>query len=119
MTTPAPFDLQIYQGDSYDLFFRVKARNGVGDLVYLDLTGSTPKAQIRASKTSPTAAAELTANISDQTTLTGGVLLHITPAVSAALTLTAGVWDCEILFASGDKKTVLAGDVTVTPEVTR
>lgn len=119
MTTPATFDLSIYQGDSYDLFFRVKARNGIGDLVYQDLTGATAKAQIRATKETASVLAEFTCSLSNQTSTPGGVLCRLTPATTAAITATAGVWDCEILYANGDKKTVLAGNVTFTKEVTR
>lgn len=119
MTTPATFDIELYQGDSYDLFFRVKARDNTGSLVYQDLTGCTAKAQIRPNAASTTVSVEMSATISDQTTLTGGVLLHITAVQSAALTITNGVWDVQITYPSGDVRTVLAGTVIVTAEVTR
>lgn len=119
MTTPATFDISIYQGDSYDLFFRVKARNALGDMVYQDLTGATGKAQVRADKTTATVAAEFTCTLSNQSTTPGGMLLHLAPAATTGLTITAGVWDCQITYSNGDVKTVLAGNVTVTKEVTR
>lgn len=119
MTNPAPLDLTIYQGDSHDIFFRLKARDGSGNMVYKDITGCTVKAQIRATKDAATPLAEYTATLSDQTTTTGGCLLHLDPDVTAAIVADLGVWDCEVGFSATDKKTILAGNVTFTKEVTR
>jgi hypothetical protein len=119
VTTPAKFDPEIYQGDSWDLFFRVKARDAGGNLVYQDLTGSTAKAQFRVAASATTILAELTCTLSDQVATTGGVLVRLSPAQSAGLVPGNAKWDCEISYPNGDKRTVLAGDVTVTAEVTR
>lgn len=119
MTTPATYAPEIYQGDSWDLFFRVKARDGSGNMVYQDLTGATPKSQLRATAASGTVLAELTCTLSDQGTTPGGVLVRLSPAQSAALVPGTAEWDCEILYASGDKRTVLKGTATITAEVTR
>lgn len=119
MTTPAVFDPEVYQGDSWDLFFRVKARDAGGNLVYQDLTGATPKAQFRPNAASSTITAELTCTLSNQSTTPGGVLVRLSPAQSAGLAPGNLVWDCEISYSNGDKRTVLAGAVTVIAEVTR
>lgn len=123
MTKPATQDIDIYQGDSFDLFVRVKARDAGGTMVYQNLTGATPKAQIRQSKSNVTVLVEFTCTLSNQTTTPGGVLVHATPAQTAALAATSpgapNVWDLEILYSNGDKRTILAGNASVTAEVTR
>lgn len=119
MTTPASYDLAIYQGDSYDLFFRVKARDTNGVLVYQDLTGSTVKAQYRANAASSTVLLEFSCSLSNQSTTAGGVLVHASAAQTTALAVMTGMWDCQITYPSGDVKTVLRGNVTVTTEITR
>jgi len=101
------------------MLIRVKARNNVGGMDYSDLTGCTPKSQIRATVISATVVAEFVATITDQVTIKGGVLLTLAASVTEAMTLVTGVWDCEILYPNGEKKTVLAGPVTMQPGVTR
>lgn len=116
---PGTHDLDIYKGDSFELFFRIRETDVNGDPAgYVNLTGRVPKAQIRASASSGTVLAEFTAALADQTTAPGGVLLTLTPAQTAALT--NGVWDVQLTTtATGDTKTYLRGTVTVTDEVTR
>lgn len=123
MTQPAALDIALYQGDSFDLFVRVKARDTGGTMVYQNLTGATPKCQMRAAKNNPTVLIEFTCTLSNQTTTPGGVLIHATPANTLGLVATSpgapNVWDLEILYSNGDKKTILAGNASVTAEVTR
>lgn len=118
MTIPALQPLALYQGDSYSLLLRIKARNNLGDMVYQDLTGAIGKSQIRADASSNTVIAEFTCTITDQVTLTGGVLLQLTPAQTSSIVATVAVWDCEILYANGERHTFLSGPVTITKEVT-
>lgn len=121
MTKPATQDIEIMQGDSFDLFFRVKARDAGGTLVYQNQTGNTCKAQYRATKSSASPVlVEFVCSMANQTTTPGGWLIHATPALTAGLSPTTnGVWDVEISYANGDKKTVLAGAVTVFAQVTQ
>lgn len=122
MTTPAKQDIKIRRGDSWDLFFRVKGRSALGDLVYLDLTGCTPKAQIRATSESATVLQEITCTLTDQNTLPGGVLLRLEDSDTSDLAATTSAkWDVEIKWpgVNGDRKTVLEGTVTVTTDITR
>lgn len=119
MTTPATFNITMTRGDSYDLFFRVKARDAGGTLVYQNLTGATVTAQYRETVDSVSALASFVATLSDQGTMPGGVLLHLSPATTAALTQLTGVWDCQIAYSADDVKTVLSGTVTVNKDVTR
>ena len=118
MTTPALQNLEIYQGDSVDMLVRIKARDALGSLVYMDLTDWTPKAQIRLNVGAPTVLAEFTCTKTDQTIMPGGILLHLDPASTASITANEGVWDAEISKSTTDKKTFLAGTVTFTAEVT-
>lgn len=122
MTTPATQNITLKRGDSWDLLARVKGKNALGDLVYLDLTGCTPKAQIRASEDAETPIAEITCTLTDQVTLAGGILLRLEDTATAALApTTSAKWDLEIKWpgVNGDRKTVLAGTVTITADVTR
>lgn len=122
MTTPAIQDIKIRRGDSWDLLARVKGRNSLGDLVYLDLTGCTPKAQVRANAEAASPLVEITCTITDQVTLAGGILLRLEDSDTAALApTTSAKWDLEIKWpgVDGDRKTVLEGDVTITADVTR
>lgn len=118
MTIPAPLPLTLYQGDSFSLFVRIKARDAGGTLVYQNLTGCTVKAQIRLNTEAPQVIAEFSANITEQVTLTGGIVLLLTPAQTAAMTELKAVWDCEVLYSNGDKRTFLAGSVALVKEVT-
>lgn len=120
MTTPADQPIEFTRGDSWDLLARVKGRNGVGDLVYLDLTGCTPKAQIRANPTAVGVLAEITCTLTDQGTMTGGVLCRLEDSVTSALTPGSYVWDLEIKWpgVNGDRKTILSGQVTINTDIT-
>lgn len=121
MTIPAPQDIEFTRGDSWDLLARIKGRNAQGDLIYLDLTGVTPTAQIRATIEAATVLAEITCTLTDQGTLTGGVLLRLEDTDTVALTAGMAVWDLELKWpgVDGDRKTVLGGSVTINPDVTR
>ena len=117
---PATRDITIYQGDTYTLQFRVRNLNTDGTPgTYVDLTGCTPKAQIRTSTSATTVLAEFTATLADQTTTPGGVTLSLTAAQTAALTYGTAVWDAQVTYPSTAVQTFLQGKVTLIYEVTR
>ena len=123
---PAAQDLTIYQGDTYDFFFRLRERvwdSGSETYVagsYIDLTGYTNgKAQIRATPADSTVLAEFTVTLSNQSTIPGGVLLTLTASQTAALPTTGGVWDVQLTSPTAEIRTYIAGAVRVLPEVTR
>jgi hypothetical protein len=105
---PGKFDLQIYQGDSYDWQFKLWQDAAMTNPV--DLTGVTAKAQIRKG-------AGVTGPIELACTVTTPNIVDV--KLTAALSDTAfdGVWDLELDGPSG-VTTVVAGTVTVTPDVT-
>jgi hypothetical protein len=114
---PGTYDIQIYQGDTFRVFFRLRDEGGT----YIDLTGQIAKAQIRSNTDAPTVLAEFSTSIPDQSVLAnrGSVLLTLTSAQTSALT-TGGVWDVQLqVTATGEVNTYLRGTVTVVKEVTR
>jgi hypothetical protein len=117
MSLPVSKNLSIYQGDSYELKFTLyeKDINGEpGDPI--DLTGAVATAEIRATAESGTVLAEFDGSHNS----TGGtVTLVLSPAETAALPATGGVWDVQIEYTDGEVRTYLAGNVAVTKEVTR
>jgi hypothetical protein len=118
---PADYNIEIYKGDTYELFVRVRERLANGDPGdYLDLTGATGKAQVRASEASPTVVAEFTVTLGNQTLTPGAVLLSLSSAETTAMVLaSAGRWDFQITFADGKVRTLLRGTATLILEVTR
>jgi hypothetical protein len=93
------------------LLFRLKDDDGV----YLDLTGCTPKSQVKDS-VGGTLIVEFVADLADQTTTPGGVLLSLDH--TAATGVANGVWDFQVTYPDGSVYTYLYGTVTVTGEVT-
>lgn len=136
---PVAQDINIYQGDVRNFFFRVRQQvfNPLSGLYepgdYTDLTNWTGKSQIRnlAGNQNTSLLAEWTVNIVNQTSTRGGVLLRLSPAQTAALpqsgpTIGAAlaavptlVWDVQLTDPTGDPYTFIAGGVRVLPEVTR
>jgi len=114
---PATLNINIYQGDDYELTFRMKD----GDTnTYVNLTGMTGRAQIRASKDATAVLSTFTVAILDQTVAPGGVYITLTPAQTAAIPLSGGVWDVELRNTGATwVRTPLAGAVSVVAEVTR
>lgn len=113
---PVNQNLSIYKGDTFVYTFKLRTKTATGQPgAYVDLTGCTAKAQIRASQDDATVMAEF-ATATGGTT--GSVTLTLSPTQTAALT-SNGVWDAQITFADGTVKTYLAGTTTVVKEVTR
>jgi hypothetical protein len=100
--------------------FRVKGRNAQGDLIYLDLTGVVPSAQIRT--TEDVLLTSFTCTLTNQSTLPGGVLLRLedTDTTTLDAPVTDAKWDVELKWpgATGDRKTVLEGTCAITKDYT-
>jgi hypothetical protein len=108
-------DITIYQGDTWEFIFRLK-----NESTALNLTGATPKAQIRPTAGSPVLVQEITAALLTQSGDTlGCVKLSLTAAQTAALQI-GGVWDVQLLYSgTGAVVTYFSGKVTLVKEVTR
>jgi hypothetical protein len=126
---PAVHDTSIYRGDTYELFFRVRTQvwnpllnGGAGGLEpgpYRDLTGFTGAAQFRSSPDAVDPPELIfTVTIVDQLVTLGGVLVYASPAQTAAIAISAGVYDVQ-LSDGVDKWTYIKGAVAVDPDVTR
>ena len=89
--------------------------------VPVDLAGATARAQIRTELTSPTVLHELTTENGGivLNAVPGGVDLYIADTDTATFTWEAAVYDLEVVLSNGDVRRLLAGPVTVSPEVTR
>lgn len=128
---PVPQDIDIYRGDFFDFFFRVRERvwdpateTYIGG-AYVNLTGWTGKAQIRATKDAVAVLAEFTVTFSNQATVPGGVLFTLSGVQTAALPLTPAppaspaVYDMQLTNAAGEPRTFVAGFARVEGDVTR
>lgn len=90
--------------------------------VPVDLTGCTARMQVREKIESPVA-------LLDLTTENGGIVLGgtsgtidyclLSDELTATFAWTSGVYDLEIVFPDGTVQRKIAGNVTVSPEVTR
>lgn len=121
MALPVGKNLSIYKGDSYAFTFRLRARDLDGTPgEYVNLTGCTAKAQIRATEDSSTVIAEFDTEIPTQSgDDLGRVNISLPSATTGGAGFVNGKWDVQITFTDGTVKTYLAGSVTVTKEVTR
>ena len=117
---PVVRNIEIYQGDTFEIFFRLRVLNpDESPGAYIDLTGCTPKAQIRtAPGASGSPLAEFDASLGNQATYPGSVLLELDAADSAGLSVN-GAWDCQLTLPSGKIRTYVAGTVTLIKEVTK
>jgi hypothetical protein len=121
---PAVHNIEIYRGDTFEIFFRVRTKvfNEIDQEwepgPYKVLTGWTGLAQIRASADAVSIDATLTVTLSNQTTTPGGVLCRLTPTETAALSITAGVWDVQLTDGT-DTFTYITGSVAVVKDVAR
>lgn len=112
--TPQIHNFSIYQG-STDALSLVWNRDGAA----VDLTGYTARMQLRHSANSETVVTELSsANGKIVLTALGGITVHFSAADSAALAPYRYAYDLDLTTGS-DTRTILAGTVTVTREVTR
>jgi hypothetical protein len=122
---PAPVNIAFVRGDSYSKFGRVRTK--VWDATaqayipgpYRDITGWTGLAQVRATVDTATVLFEFTVTVGNQETVPGSFFLTAAPAVTAALTTLAGVWDLQWTTDTGEVYTYAAGTVTLTKDVSR
>lgn len=126
---PVQQDINIYQGDRFDFFFRLRERtwnSGTSQWEpgpYIDLTGKRAKAEIRATAGAVgNALATMHYQFTDQQDpdLRGGVLLWLLPEDSAPL-VANGVWDVQLETDTAtptDTQTYIMGVVNVTKQVT-
>lgn len=110
MATPGNYPLKLYRGDTYRWQF--KLWDDVEKTIPTDLSGVTPKAEIR-DKPSGVVKATIT------TSITAPNIIEATlPAAACANLPAKGAWDLQLTYANGDVSTVLAGTVDVTLDVT-
>lgn len=107
---PGDYPLNLYRGDSYAWDFVCWADDGKTQPV--DLTGAVAKAEIRNISGGATIM-ELACSISGNT-----VTVELDAALWATWTLKAAVWDLQLTYPSGTIATIVAGKVTITPDVT-
>jgi hypothetical protein len=114
---PAPYDIEIIQGQTFSRALVWKD----GDGEPIDLTGYAARMQIRRSKASPDVLFELTTG-NGRIAIDGAagkVTLTITADESAAFTWRRGVYDLELEASDGVVRRLLEGAVEVNREVTR
>ena len=113
---PITRNIQIYQGDTFSLIFRLRQRNQAGQVSPVNLSGATAHAQIRNRDEAQSLMAEFTTTITNPEN--GEVRILLTADQTRALTQN-GKWDVQINFANGTVRTYMKGSVSVTKEVTR
>jgi hypothetical protein len=113
MPVPQRIPLSLYRGDTCSVALRLWADTAETDPV--DLAGVTITAQVRLTADSTTVVATFEVTVDGNT-----VLLLLPPAVTAVLP-PKGVYDVQLDWNSDGTliQTVLAGEVTVTADVTR
>jgi len=127
MASPAVVDLNAYQGDRLEVFFRIRNRVWNAQLgayvagEYRDLTGLTLKGDLKVTKDDAAAAASFAFTIADQgdPDQKGGFLAYITPAQTAALNGTKYLYDIQASADATHIETLIAGTVYFTKEVTK
>ena len=106
---PQNLNIVVTQGDNLSMTLNLE--DEAGDP--FDLTGYTASAQVR-QVPSGTIAATFTASIGTAS----DIALSLTPAQTSTLSGPLS-WDCQIQIGSTGRRTLVAGQVSVSPEVTR
>jgi hypothetical protein len=107
---PGTYPLELYRGDTFQWRFTLWDNPEQSDAV--DLTGATVKAEIR----DQTAGAVI---VPLALTVTLPNIINATLSATACQGCpTAGVWDLQVTFPGAVVRTVLAGAVRTTPDVT-
>jgi hypothetical protein len=109
---PGVYDLSLYRGDTYRWTFKLWA--DPGKTQPLDLTGVTVKSEIRDKPGGPPTL--LTCTITAPPT--SGVIDMVLATAQWVTIPAGGVWDMQLTYADGTVRTVVAGKVTVTADVT-
>jgi len=120
MLTPLTIDLLIYQGATFHRSWKLVES---GTTTPMDLTGYSARMQIREKLKSEDVILELTTANSriaiDITSTDTTLSLYIAPEDTAAIQITRGVYDLELVDTAGDVFRLMQGAVTVSKEVTR
>lgn len=109
---PGNFPLTLYRGDSYRWEFRLWTDAQKTEPA--DLTGVTAKSEIR-----DRPGGRIVVALECEVQQPNIVIARLLAEASRDLPLPpAGAWDLQLTYAGGDVRTILAGAVTVTPDVT-
>jgi hypothetical protein len=108
--TPGKYDLNLYRGDSYTWQFTLWQDTAA--TVPVDLAGAEPAAEIR-----NTSAGTIYTTLVATVTAPNIVTLDLS-APECENCPAKGVWDLQLTFPNGDVRTVVAGAVTTTGDVT-
>jgi hypothetical protein len=107
---PQQMPLDVYRGDSYHWTFTLWTDSAATDPY--DLTGAVAKAEIRVKPGSPVLALLVC-------TVTQPNIVDVELPADLSTPLTGkAVWDLQLTFPDSSVKTVVAGVVTITPDVT-
>lgn len=109
--TPGSFPLRLYHGDTYRWNILVWSNNDKTQPA--DLTGVTPKAEIR-DKTRATILGSMECSVIPPNTID----MKLSASASEALTQ-SGFWDLQLTYSTGEIATILSGSVTVMLDVTK
>jgi hypothetical protein len=116
-TAPGSYDLRLYRGDSYAWRFVLWADDERTEPV--DLAGATAAAQIRPRPDAPEEV-DLLCTILEPNTVDVYLTADQWDADPFELEVPPqGAWDLELTFPGGNVRTVVAGQVLVTKDVTR
>lgn len=122
---PQRLDLDVYQGDLISFGIRLRSVTWdedqqkwvAGD--WIDLSGTTVKAQVRKTKASTALTAEFTCTPNpDQALNKGRCQLVMLPAVTAGIAAGKYVWDCQLESSPENIRTRLAGIFKVSGDTT-
>ena len=103
-------NLAFYQGDDFELVFRLKNK---ADGTPVDLTGCVPSSDIKVALADITKKLSFHASLSDTPT-DGMIILTLTGAQTAGLVAGQGlIYDVQLKWPDGRIKTYLKGSITV------
>jgi hypothetical protein len=109
--TPSDYPLTLYHGDSYVWQFVLWL--DAAKTQPLDLTNITPKAEIR----SESGAVEFF-SIGCTVSLPNVIIATLSADVCRAMPVATYAWDLQLTYGDGQVNTILAGAVTITPDIT-
>lgn len=108
---PSNYPLELYHGDSYQWQFKLWL--DVAKTQPLDLTGVVVKAEIRETSGSPNIFA-LTCTVA----LPNTIAMTLPAPLCRTIPVAGHMWDCQLTFPDGNVNTILAGTVSITPDIT-
>lgn len=124
MFEPVSIDLIVYKGSTFKASF-VLTQDGLP----FDLDGWSARMQIRETIDSATVVSELTTEnggitidhvtATDGTTVSWGYTLLLSATATAAISVSSGVYDIELVNSAGEVGRIQGGSVSFDPEVTR